>query len=56
LTFPQISDDQGNVYDRFDIPAQPALVLIDSDGEIQTLLGAVEADTLDSALEVLTSP
>jgi peroxiredoxin len=56
LTFPQISDDPGDIYDRFDIPAQPALVLVDSDGDVQTMLGAVEADTLDSALEDLTSP
>jgi len=31
-------------------------VLVGSDGEVQTMLGAVEADTLDSALEGLTSP
>ena len=56
MTFPQISDDPGIVYDRFDIPAQPALVLIDSDGEVQTMLGAVDAETLDSALEDLAAP
>jgi len=31
-------------------------VLVDSNGEVQTMLGAVEDDTLDSALEDLTSP
>jgi len=31
-------------------------VLIGRDGEVQTTLGAVEAETLDSALEDLTSP
>ena len=30
--------------------------MVDSDGEVQKMLGAVEADTLDSALEDLTSP
>lgn len=54
LTFPQISDDQGDVYIRFNIPAQPALALIDSQGEVQTMLGAIEADKLESALDDLT--
>jgi hypothetical protein len=31
-------------------------VLVDRDGEVRTMLGAVEADTLESALDDLTSP
>jgi peroxiredoxin len=56
LTFPQISDDEGNVYTRFGIPTQPALALVDSDGEVQTVLGALDDSALESALLELTSP
>ena len=56
LTFPQISDDQGNVYTRFGIPTQPALALVDSDGEVQTVLGALDEAALEAALLDLTSP
>jgi peroxiredoxin len=51
LTFPQISDDAGDVYARFDVPAQPAIAIIDAQGEVQVSLGAVDDSTLDAALE-----
>lgn len=50
LTFPQVSDDPGDVYARFGIPAQPALVIIDAAGEVQQLFGAVDEDKLDGLL------
>ena len=50
LSFPQISDDAGAIYERFEIPAQPALVLVDAAGEVQTLFGAVDDETLDGLL------
>lgn len=50
LTFPQVSDDAGDIYDRFEIPAQPALVIIDANGTEQQLFGAVESDVLDGLI------
>ncbi len=50
LTFPQVSDDDGNVYARFGVPSQPALVIIDVTGEVQQLFGAVDDDLLDDLL------
>ena len=47
LTFPQISDDQAAIYERFEIPVQPALVVIDAVGEVQTLFGSVDEELLD---------
>ena len=47
LTFPQISDDEAIVYDRFEIPVQPALVVIDAAGDVQTLYGSVDDELLD---------
>jgi hypothetical protein len=43
------------VYERFDVPAQPAFVLVGADGQVETLLGAVDEQTLDDLLTTLTS-
>lgn len=51
LTFPTISDDPGDVYFRFEIPAQPAFVIVGTDGSTETLSGAVDDATLDFALQ-----
>lgn len=34
----------------FDVPAQPALVVVAPDGSVQRVLGAVEPDELDRLL------
>jgi peroxiredoxin len=51
LTFPQISDDAAEVFTRFDVASQPALVMVGSNGSIQQLFGAVEEGTLRSILD-----
>ena len=50
LTFPTISDDPGDVFLRFEVPAQPAFVIVAADGTTQTLFGAVDESKLDSIL------
>ena len=50
LTFPQVSDDGGDVYTRFGVAAQPAFAIISPTGEIQQIFGAVDGDTLDGIL------
>lgn len=55
LTFPQISDDPGDVFERFDVPAQPALVLVAVDGTVERLLGAVDETALDNLLDALVA-
>ena len=50
LTFPQISDDPGDVFSRFGVPSQPAMAIIDAAGTVKVSLGAVEESTLDAAL------
>ena len=50
LTFPQISDDPGEVFARFGVPGQPALVVVDPDGAANVVLGAVDEATLDEML------
>jgi peroxiredoxin len=50
LTFPQISDDPGDVFERFNVPQQPAMAVIDRTGAVTVSLGAVEDDALDAAL------
>lgn len=55
LTFPQLSDRQAAIYDRFGIPIQPALVVIDAAGEVQTLNGSVDDQLLDDVFEAATT-
>ena len=54
LTFPQISDDEGTVFSRYGVPSQPALVIIDAQGEVQQLFGAVDGELLDELLTAAT--
>ncbi len=46
LTFPQISDDPGDVFDRFGISYQPALVVVNTDGSTELVAGAVDEELL----------
>lgn len=55
LTFPQLSDPDGELYAHFGIPVQPAFVVIDADGRTTTLLGALDDDELVDALTRATS-
>jgi len=50
LTFPQISDNPGDVFARFGVPVQPAMAVIDRAGNVQVSMGAVEPAELDAAL------
>ncbi|MEO7398880.1 MAG: redoxin domain-containing protein [Ilumatobacteraceae bacterium] len=50
LSFPQISDDPGTVFARFGVPTQPALVVVNPNGDAQVLLGAVDDAKLQSVL------
>ena len=55
LTFPQLSDDAGDIYKRSD-PRQPALAVVDTDGEVITLFGAVDDVILDDTLSDAAQP
>ena len=46
LTFPQVSDDPGEVFARFGVPSQPALVVVRPDGSVEQYLGAVDAEQM----------
>ena len=50
LTFPQISDDLGAVFSRFDVAYQPAMVIVKADGSIESIAGAVNGDLLDQII------
>ena len=55
LTFPQLSDRGAAVFDRFDVPIQPALVVIGAAGEVQTINGSVDEQLLDQVFPAATS-
>lgn len=46
LTFPQVSDDPGEVFARFGVPSQPALVVVRPDGSVEQYLGAVDREQM----------
>lgn len=50
MSFPQINDETAEIFARFSVPSQPALVIIAPDGEVQTLFGAVDDDLVDSLI------
>ncbi len=54
LTFPQISDDPGEVFNRFGIAYQPALVIVNTDGSTETVAGAVDESLLRQIISEAT--
>ena len=50
LTFPQISDDPGLVYERFGVAFQPAMVVIQPDGTLERLSGSLDDAAIESVL------
>jgi hypothetical protein len=47
LTFPQLADTSGAVFERFQIPFQPAFAIVPVDGEAELLIGAARSPVLD---------
>ena len=56
LTFPTIADDEAVIYERFGIPVQPALVVIDTAGGLDTIHGSVDEALLDEVFTAATQP
>lgn len=56
LTFPQISDIPGAIYDHFGVPGQPAFAFVDADGDVETVLGTIDEASLDTTLGRLSAP
>ena len=42
------------MFAHFEVPGQPALAVVDADGNVQVELGAIEQETLDALLTSLT--
>ncbi len=56
LTFPKLSDPDGELYEHFGIVAQPAFIVIAPDGDTTRSLGAVGEDELNQTLADVTGP
>lgn|GEM_PF-248827 len=50
LTFPQIDDTPGEVFERFDVAFQPAFVVVQPDGSLETVAGAVDDQLLEQII------
>jgi peroxiredoxin len=53
LTFPQLNDTDGVIFDRFQIPFQPAFALVPPDGEVELLIGSAGGPMLNMILAEL---
>lgn len=53
LTFPSLRDDDGAIFARFGVPAQPAWAFVGPDGTVETALGAQPEDELVARLGAL---
>ena len=56
MTFPTISDGEAAIYERFAIPVQPALVVIDGSGAVDTINGSVNDALLDEVFAAAVQP
>ena len=50
VTFPNISDDPGEVFNRFGISYQPAIVIVNTDGSTESIAGAVDETLLEQII------
>ena len=55
LTFPNLNDDASVLFDRFDVPYQPAWVFVSADGTPERVLGSMEREELADTLTQLTA-
>ena len=50
LTFPQIDDTAGVIYEKFGIPYQPAAVILHRNGEVSILQGVFNTADVEAAI------
>jgi len=50
LSFPQLDDAAGEVFERFEVISQPAVVIIGADGELRTKIGSADGPTISAML------
>jgi len=51
FTFPQISDDDGVVFERFGVASQPATAVVRTDGSVVLLTGLFDEAEVTAALQ-----
>lgn len=55
LTFVNLDDSEGDVFQRFNVPGQPAWAFVSQDGTAEVELGGLSASELDDRVMNLTS-
>jgi peroxiredoxin len=53
LSFPNLSDNDGQVFAHFGVPGQPAWVFIDSTGKATKKIGALSSDKVEQIVNDL---
>jgi hypothetical protein len=51
--FTHVVDDDGSLWQRFGVVAQPAFAFVASDGSVQTFGGSMDAESLREAADAL---
>lgn len=51
FTFPQISDDEGVVFQRFGVASQPATAVVSPDGTVDLLPGRFDEAEVEAAVK-----
>lgn len=51
LSFPQVDDSPGAVFERFGLVTQPGAVIVAADGEAETLRGRADGEAIAAAVE-----
>lgn len=53
LTFPNLRDDDGSLFARFEVSYQPAFVFVGADGRAERVITSLDAEALDARLRAL---
>jgi len=53
LSFPQIDDTPGVVFDRFGLVSQPGVVVVGADGTTETLTGRADGEAIATAVDAV---
>lgn len=55
LTFPNVSDPNGEVFAFYQVPGQPAVAIIDRSGKQDVSFGPMDPAAVDRALSTMTT-
>ena len=55
ISFDSVVDREGEIFERYGIPSQPAWVFIDTDGTLTRVRGSLDAESIANYVDDLSS-